>query len=76
MKPGRVEGSDWEPWSLRERQLLQRCYPAVNTARIAAMLGRSIRAVHSQALRMGLEKDARRLKRMGRENRLGKTKLQ
>jgi hypothetical protein len=55
-----------KPWTDRERDQLRAAYPTVNCREIAAELGRTERAVYSQAKLMGLSKAEGHAARAGR----------
>jgi hypothetical protein len=53
-------------WSKADVSTLKRLFPANPTSKIARKLGRQTDAVKKKASRMGLKKDKRYLKRIGR----------
>ena len=55
-------------WSDAELQTLREMYPFCSNLDIAQKLDRSVKSVVSKAHNLGLKKDAKRLREMGREN--------
>ncbi len=53
-------------WSARDINLLRKLFPTNPTSRIARKLGRKTDAVKKKASRMGLKKDKRYMRRIGR----------
>ena len=53
-------------WTTADLNLLKRLFPANPTSKIAKKLGRKTDAVKKKASRLGLKKDKRYLKRIGR----------
>jgi len=53
-------------WSKSDVNLLKRLFPKNPTSKIAAKIGRATDAVKKKASRMGLRKDKRYLKSIGR----------
>jgi len=53
-------------WSTRDISMLRRLFPTNPTSRVARKLGRKTDAVKKKASRMGLKKDNRYLRRIGR----------
>ena len=55
-------------WTDQERDVLRELYPLLPNLEIAQELNRSVKSVVSKAHNMGLRKDPKRLRQMGREN--------
>ena len=55
-------------WTSEEVALLKRLYRTHSNAEIANIIGRKVSSVVFKGHRLGLSKDARRLKEMGQEN--------
>ena len=55
-------------WTKEEVSLLRRLYRTHSNAEIAEILGRKVSSVVFKGHRLGLQKGARRLREMGREN--------
>ncbi len=53
-------------WTTADVNLLKRLFPTNSTSKIAGKLGRKTDAVKKKASRIGLKKDKRYLKRIGR----------
>jgi len=53
-------------WSAKDVSLLKKLFPKNPTSKIAAKLGRATDAVKKKASRMGLSKDKKYLKSIGR----------
>ena len=55
-------------WTDQELDVLRELYPLLPNLEIAQELNRSVKSVVSKAHNMGLRKDPKRLREMGREN--------
>ena len=55
-------------WTDQELDVLRELYPLLPNLEIAQKLNRSVKSVVSKAHNMGLRKDPKRLRQMGREN--------
>lgn len=62
------KGRPMPRWDAGSEQLLRELYPNETNVDLAALLGRSVRAVATKASALGLEKSAEFRARMGAEN--------
>jgi hypothetical protein len=53
-------------WTSHEIKVLRKLFPGLPTRDVAVVLGRPVEAVKKRAERMGLRKNARRRKELGR----------